>query len=116
VVEELAALDNDRSALRLGKTGLATAGAELLGGQVLGLLLGGFFEGPGGQASGGLLHSVEIDVEAGPLIAEGTSDNDFAPLFGQGVDVGEVLVVELTRSHTASLMQLAPMRGSALSS
>lgn len=99
VVEELTALHDDGSALRLGETGPAAAGAELLSGQVLGLLLRGFFEGPGsepsGRSHGNLLHGVEIDVEAGPLVAEGASDNDFAPLFGQGVDLGKVLVVEL---------------------
>ena len=39
-----------------------------------------------GQACGGgprdLLHGVEIDVEAGALVAEGAAGNDFAPAGG----------------------------------
>jgi hypothetical protein len=120
VVEELAAFDNDRPGLRLRGAESAAGGTGLLGGQVQGLLVGGLFEGPrgqsGGSGSGDLFHGVQIDVEARPLVAESASDNDFSPLFGQSVDLGQVLVIELAGRHIASLIQLAPMGGGALSS
>jgi hypothetical protein len=66
--------------------------AGLLCGQLLRLLERGLFEGTLGQAGSGsggdLLHAVQIDVEARTLLAESAADNDFAPLLGQGVDLG----------------------------
>ena len=119
-MEELASSEGDGSGLLLGGAGPAASGAGLLGEELVGLLLRGLFEGtgskPGSSGSGDLLHGVEIDVQARPLLAKSATDDDFSPLLGQGVDLGQVLVVELARCHIASVIQLAPMPGGALSS
>jgi hypothetical protein len=56
----------------------------LLGSQGLGLLFKASLQGAFGQTGrsglGDLLHGVQIDVEAGPVIPEGPAGDDFAPL------------------------------------
>ena len=78
----------DRAELAAGRAGLGVA-------EALGLLGGGLLEGAGGQAAGGgdrdLFHGVQIDVEAGAVVAEGVADDNLAPLAGQVVDLLEVL-------------------------
>jgi hypothetical protein len=58
----------------------------LLVAEALGLLLQQAGEGALGQPLGGglgqLLHGGQIDVEAGPLVAEGLVGDDFAPAGG----------------------------------
>jgi hypothetical protein len=92
VVEELATFDKNGPGLTLGGAESSAGGTGLLGGQVQGLLVGGLFEGSsgksGGRGSGDLFHGVQIDVETRPLVAESASDNNFSPLFGQGVNLG----------------------------
>jgi hypothetical protein len=51
----------------------------------------------------------QIDVKGRPLVAKSTPDNDFAPLFGQGVDFRQVLVAERARRHDVSSIRLATM-------
>src|SRR3954454_19822437 len=86
-MEELAASDGDGSGVLLGRAEPAASGAGLLGGELLGLLLRGLFEGtgskPGSSGSGDLLHGVEVDVQTRPLLAESAADDDFSPLLGR---------------------------------
>jgi hypothetical protein len=92
MVEELTAFDDDESGLRLRRAEAAATGTGGLSGEVLGLLGGGLFQGTLGQTRRrccrNLLHGIQIDVEAGTLLAESAADNDFSPLLGQGVDLG----------------------------
>ena len=86
----------DRAELAAGRAGLGVA-------EALGLLGGGLLEGARGQAAGGgdrdLFHGVQIDVEAGAVVAEGVADDNLAPLVGQVVDFLEVLGRKFARRH-----------------
>jgi hypothetical protein len=65
-------------------------------------------EGALGEAGGGgegeLLHGVEIDVEAGPVLAEGASGHDLAPPGGQAAEFVEFLGGEGAPRHDASCL------------
>jgi hypothetical protein len=85
-----------------------------LGPQGVGLL---FEEGlqsslvePGGGGLGDLLHGVEIDVEPRPLVAEGASGDDFAPLGGQIAEFLELLGGELASRHGVSCLGVRATR------
>jgi len=63
--------------------------------QRLGLLLEEGLQGPlrepGGGGVGDLLPGAEIDVESGPVVAEGAPGDDFAPLGGEVLEFLEFL-------------------------
>jgi hypothetical protein len=77
----------------------------------LGLLLQAGAQGALGQAGGGgagdLLHRVEIDVEAGSLLAEGAAGDDFAPAGGQVANLLKHLGGGLAARHGVSCLVLA---------
>jgi hypothetical protein len=87
----------------------------LLGAKALGLLPRGLFQRTGGQTgssgSGDLLHGIQIDIKVGAVIAERAANDDFSPLFREGVDLGQVLIAELVGRHSASTIQLAQIAG-----
>jgi hypothetical protein len=82
----------------------------LLVAQELGLLGRGLFEGAGGQAAGGglgdLLHLCQIDIPPGALVAEGTADNDFAPVLGELGDALQIFGSQLPCTQTRSSLRL----------
>jgi hypothetical protein len=94
-VAEVAAADLDGPLFVADGAKLATGRAGLRVAEALGLLGGSLLEGTGGQAAGGSdgdrCHGVQIDVEAGAVVAEGVADDNLAPLAGQVVDLLEVL-------------------------
>ena len=71
---------------RLVRNGAArtTVGAMRDGSEALGLSFEQIGEGSFGESGGGgigdLFHGVEIDVESGSVVAEGSSANNFAPI------------------------------------
>ena len=75
----------------------------MLGTQRPGLLIGTGLERAGGQAGDGgeghLLHLVDVDVEARPVVAEGVADDEFAPLPGELLDAFEIGGSQLPRAH-----------------
>ena len=98
---------------------LPARGTGMLRAELHRLLLCRCLEGPREQGldgrHGDVFHLGQIDVESGTVLAPVLPDDDFSPLFGQGVDLGEVLVVELARRHSASMFHLALMVRDALS-
>ena len=72
----------------------AAGGTGLCAAERLGLLAGTGLERAGGQAGDGgerhFLHLVEVDVKAGPVVAEGVPDDNFPPLPGELLDAFEV--------------------------
>jgi hypothetical protein len=58
----------------------------------------------GGGGLGDLLHSVEIDVEAGAAVAEGAAGDDFAPLGRQITEFLELLGGKLASRHDGSCL------------
>jgi hypothetical protein len=110
------ALSQD-GALNLERTLLAADGAGpsarrtgLLFAQGGGLLfqkgLQGAFGESSGRGAGELLHGVEIDVEPGPVVAEGASGDDFAPLGGEALELLELFGSEGAACHDASCMEV----------
>ena len=91
--------------------GPATGGARLLLAEGLGLLLQeggqGAFGEPGRGGGRDLLQGREIDVQSRPLVAEGPSGDDFAPLGGESTDILEVLRREGVACHRPSCLQVA---------
>jgi hypothetical protein len=89
----------------------AAVGARLLLVEGLGLLLQEGGKGALGQArrrgAGHLLHSIEIDVQARALVAEGTTGDDFAPTGGEGLDLLEEFGREGPTGHGESCLVLA---------
>jgi hypothetical protein len=57
---------------------------------------------PGGGGAGDLLHSIEIDIESGSVVAKGASGNDFAPLGGEVVEFLEFLRRKGAACHEVS--------------
>lgn len=102
-VAEVPAADLDGPLFVADGAKLATGRAGLGVAEALGLLGGGLLEGAGGQAAGGgdrdLFHGVQVDVEAGAVVAEGVADDNLAPLVGQVVDSLEVLGGKFARRH-----------------
>jgi hypothetical protein len=78
----------------MGLADFAAQRAAKVAAQGLGLLAGPGLQRAGGQSRDGgqcdFFHLVQIDVEAGPVIAEGLPDNDFSPLPGELLDAFEV--------------------------
>src|SRR5262245_9095268 len=84
---QLGALHLQGAFLPADDAGASAIGTELLLAQGIGLLFQEGLEGALGKAGGGgtgdLLHGIQIDVEAGAVVAEGASGNDFAPAGGK---------------------------------
>jgi hypothetical protein len=93
--DRLAAVDAQGPRLSSHGAGAAAVGAGLLRAEGLGLLLQGggerAFGQPGGGRGGELLQGGEIEVEAGPGVAEGPPGDNLAPLGSEGTDILEVL-------------------------
>jgi hypothetical protein len=72
----------------------------------LGLLfeeeLKGSFRDPLGGGGGDLLHGSEIDIQIGPVFAEGSFGNNFPPLCRQCPELVEILRCQSWRSHGSS--------------
>ena len=93
-----------------GAEGTAVGTALLLA-EGLGLLLQEGGESALGQASSGsagnLLHQVEIDVQSGAVLAEGSSSDDFAPAGGEVTDFLEECGGKFTACHGRYYLVLA---------
>jgi len=93
-----------------GAEGTAVGTALLLA-EGLGLLLQEGGESALGQASSGsagnLLHQVEIDVQSGAVLAEGSSSDDFAPAGGEGANFLKDLGGKVAMRHNESCLVLA---------
>jgi len=91
---------------------LSAVGAGPIGGKGLGLLLQEGGEGALGQAAGGgrgdLLQGEQIDVQAGPGVAEGAAGDNLAPLGGGIADVLEFLGCQMRGGHEQSCLGLTP--------
>jgi hypothetical protein len=85
----------ERAFAVLGGTERTALGTGLFGRESLGLLveeeLQGSFGEPVRRHGGNLLHGPEVDVQAGPVVAEGPLGNDFPPLGREGVELVEFL-------------------------
>jgi hypothetical protein len=112
---KLPAVEGQGPFLMANGAGAAAVGAGLLGAEGIGLLCEQDGEGalgePGGGGAGDVLHGLAIDVGAGPLVAEGTAGDDFAPLGGEITDFLEFLGRELASRHGLSCLVLARMKG-----
>jgi hypothetical protein len=75
----------------------------------------GAFGEPGGGRGRDLLQGGEIEVEARPVVAEGPSGDNLAPLGGQITDVLEVLGGEWSACHRRSCLQVTENGGNGLS-
>jgi len=99
-----------RALLTAGDTRSSAAGAGLLLTQGVGLLfeegLQGALGQSGGSGVGDLLHGIEIDVEPGPVVAEGASGDDFAPLSGQLTEFLKFLGCKRAACHDASCVEV----------
>jgi len=88
----------------------AATGTGGLIGQVVRLLAEEWFHGALSQSLGGrhghFFHGIEIHVEARPLVAESPSCDNFAPLFGQLMNGGEIFLVESASCHDESLLEV----------
>ena len=100
------ALHVQRALLAVDGTGPSALGTGLLFAQGGGLLfekgLQGAFGESSGSGTGELLHGIEIDVETGPVVAEGASGNDFAPLGSEALELLELFGSEGAACHDAS--------------
>ena len=78
--------------VRKGAAG-TTVGTMRDGSEALGLPFEQVGEGSFGESGGGdigdLFHGVEIDVESGSVVAEGSSANNFAPIGHEFADLLE---------------------------
>jgi hypothetical protein len=96
--------------LRTEEARTSAIGAGLLLSQGVGLSLEEGLQGALGEAGGGsecdLLHGVEIDVESGPVVAEGASGDDFAPLGGEVVEFLEFFGGQGAACHAASCVEV----------
>lgn len=68
--------------------------------------LQGAFGESSGSGTGELLHGVEIDVESGPVVAEGASGDDFAPRGSEALELLELFGSEGAACHDASCMEV----------
>jgi hypothetical protein len=100
------ALDVERAFLPAEGTRPSAVGTGLLLAQSGGLLLEEGLQGALGETGGGrpgdLLHGPEIDIESGPVVAEGASGDDLAPLGGEVVEFLEFLGRKGAACHDAS--------------
>ena len=90
---------------------LAAAGARVVGGEGLGLLLQEGGEGALGQAAGGggdLFEGEQIDIEARAVITEGAACDNLAPLCRQVADRLEFLGCESRSGHRLSCPGVTP--------
>jgi hypothetical protein len=117
-VAEVAAADLHGALLVAEGAEQAAVGAGLSIAQPLGLLGGGLLQGAGGQAAGGgdgdLLHDIEVDVQAGAVVAEGVANDDLAPVVGQVVDFLEVLGGEFAGRHGLNFLAVRANEGEEL--
>jgi hypothetical protein len=94
---DLGSTSGERAFVVLGGTERAALGTGLFAGELLGLLLDEELECSFGKPlcrdGGNLLHGPEVDIQTGPVVAEGPLGNDFPPL---GREVSEL--VEFLRS------------------
>jgi hypothetical protein len=119
---QLGALDVERAFVTADGTRPPTPGTGLVLAQRLGLLfqerLQGAFGETGGGGLGDLLHGIEIDVESGSLVAEGTAGNNSAPLRGEVAELLKFLGGKGAACHAASCvgveasakLKVAPVR------
>ena len=88
----------------------AASRTGLLWAERLGLLLQELGQGAFGQTCGGsvddLLHRVEVDIQTGPLVAEGAAGDDFTPVGGEGADFLEESGREFAMRHGKSFLVL----------
>lgn len=86
----------------------SAVGTGLLFAQGGGLLFEEGLQGALGESRGGgqgnLLHGRKIDIESGPVVAEGASGDDFAPLSGEAAEFVEFLRGEAAACHDASCL------------
>jgi hypothetical protein len=105
---EAPAADSEGARLAAGRTEAATVGAGQAGAEGVGLLfeegLQGALVEPGGGGLSDLLQGVEIDVESGPVVAEGAASDDFAPLGRQITEFLELLGSKLASRHSSSCL------------
>src|SRR5262245_21385992 len=105
---QLGALHLQGAFLPADHAGAYAIGTELLLAQGIGLLFQEGLEGALGKAGGGgtgdLLHGIQIDVEAGAVVAEGASGNDFAPAGGKVAEFLKFLGGEGASWHVASCL------------
>jgi hypothetical protein len=105
-LSHLCALNLERAFLTTEGTRSSAVGTGLLLTQGVGLLFEEGLQGALGETGSGgvsnLLHCIEIDVEPRPVVAEGASGDDFAPLGGQVTEFLEFFGGERTASHDAS--------------
>jgi hypothetical protein len=91
-------------------------GTELVFGESPGLLLKEELECPFGQTlgrrRGDLLEGSEVDIESGPVVAEGSFGDDLAPLGGQCPEPAEFLGCEVRGGHRSSGLEVAAMTAS----
>jgi hypothetical protein len=103
---EVSALDLERAWLTAEGAKPPAVGTGLLRAQGVGLLFQEGLQGALGEAGGGrvgdLLHGGEIDVESGPVVAEGASGDDFAPLCGEAAEFLDVVGGKGAVCHDAS--------------
>jgi hypothetical protein len=90
----------ERAFVTTDGTRLSTSGTGPLLAQTLGLLFEERLQGAFAEASGG--HGIEIDVESGPVVAEGAAGNDFAPLGGEVAEFVKFLGGKTAACHAAS--------------
>ena len=103
--------------LRAGnRAELAALRARLSFAQLLPLLRGRRFDGPGGQALsrgiGDCFHLREIDIESGALFAKSLLDDDFSPLFRESRDRLQFFRCQLPCGHGVVILEVRPMRQS----
>ena len=105
---QLGALHLQGAFLPADDAGASAIGTELLLAQGIGLLFQEGLEGALGKAGGGgtgdLLHGIQIDVEAGAVVAEGASGNDFAPAGGKVAEFLKFLGGEGASWHVVSCL------------
>src|SRR5208283_1379929 len=95
-------------------TGPTTLRTRLFRPQEPALLVGGRFEGPGSQATGGghghLLHLVQIDIQPRSFLAEGTPHDDFSPALGKFGDASQILRGQLPCTHGQVILDVREIR------
>lgn len=117
VLPEFDPLGSQGSLLTLDGTGPPAVGAGLLIAQGGGLTVEEGSEGAVGETLGGgvgdLLHRVEVHVESGSVVAEGTTGDDFAPLGGELAEFEEFFRGERTTCHETPCPEVTtrPNRG-----
>ena len=107
---QLAALHVKGAILAAEGTMPSTLGTGLLFPQGNGLLFEKGLQGSFGESrrrrAGELLHGIEIDIEAGAFVAEGTAGDNFAPLSGEGSEFLKLFGSEGAACHDASCIEV----------